>query len=162
MVLTMIDAQPEPCQCGCGGEAKPGKRFIKAHHIVTAEAKEKLSAARKGKPASNRGVPHSQETRAKISAARRGRYWKGDNIGYTEAHHRHDALLPKACAHCGKTYGRLDVALRHDVPAERVRVDATGSDAGKSYSLFVGDYIRLCRSCHKSYDNRHPRAERVA
>jgi hypothetical protein len=44
---------------------------FKAH---TDESKAKLSVAHKGKPANNRGIPHSEETRRKISEALKKRY----------------------------------------------------------------------------------------
>jgi hypothetical protein len=108
------------------------------------------------------------EHRARISAALKGRkkspeharrsglaHFKGDQVGYSAAHKRARAALPRQCAHCGRTSGTLDCALRHDVLPLFVKAEASGRFAGIPYSTKVEDYIRLCRQCHERYDE-HP------
>ena len=51
-----------------GGEGTLG-------HIVSPEARAKIGAARVGKAAPNRGIPHTAATRAKIAAKATGRKW---------------------------------------------------------------------------------------
>lgn len=113
---------------------------------------------RQGQIASERlrGRSVSSQTRQKIAAGQvgeKGHNWRGDAVGYMGAHKRHRAALPRECAHCGRADGRLDVALRNDVPDERL----LGAVRYKRhYSVHAEDYLRLCRSCHNSYDGRVP------
>lgn len=121
----------------------------KMGHEVTAETRIKIGRAVSAALVGRRVSP---ETRRRIAAAQagdRGRNWRGDQVGYGGAHKRHRAVLPKECAHCGKTDGRLDVALRHDAPNDRL---IWCPKRGRWYSVQAEDYLRLCRSCHVRYD----------
>lgn len=72
-----------------------------------------------------------------------------DQLSYSGAHRRMDKLLPRVCAHCGTTTGRLDVAFLHSTPPEYRRISRTGC----SYSASPDYYVRLCRThCHRAYD----------
>jgi hypothetical protein len=130
------------------------------------ESRKKAAAARTGQ-----ALP--VETRAKISeglrasprvAARKevrgpDHYaWKGGS--YTTAHREAGRSLPHVCLGCGKTDGKLDCALKHDAPAENVRVDPRHVTATKTglYSIRPRqDYMRLCQPCHRIYDRLNPR-----
>lgn len=120
---------------------------------LSPECRAKISAAHKG-------IPRTSDQRLRIAAAMTGRTgplsngWKGDAVGYVVAHMRHTLELPRECAHCGKTDGVLDCALRHETPLDRLRADADGTNAGLKFSLDVSDYMRLCRRCHLIYDRR--------
>lgn len=94
----------------------------------------------------------SSTTRDKIAVAQtaeRGFQWRGDQVGYSGAHKRHRAALPMECNCCGATSGRLDVALRHDAPPDRL---VWSPQRERYYSVSTEDYLRLCRSCHLCYD----------
>ncbi len=72
--------------------------------------------------------------------------WKGDNAGYQALHLRLTALFgkPKICAICGNTSAKwYDWA------------NLTGKYAD------ISDYKRMCRSCHRKYDNNRRRKEVV-
>lgn len=99
-----------------------------------------------------RSQPCSDERRARIAASQSGslaHHWAGDAVGYGGAHKRHRALLPRRCESCGSTQGRLDAALRHETPLERLRGCVRRK---RIFSTATADYIRLCRSCHLRYD----------
>jgi hypothetical protein len=121
----------------------------KMGHEVSPETRAKISAS-VSRALVGREV--SEQTRNRIAlkqAGERGHNWRGDQVGYGGAHKRHRAALPQICAHCGTTAGRLDVALSHDTPAERLVWCATRE---RFYSVRSVDYLRLCRSCHIRYD----------
>ena len=65
--------------------------------------------------------------------------WKGDNVSYSALHHWINKKLghPFVCEHCGKSEGRLEWA----------NIDHT-------YRRVLEDWIRLCKSCHRKYDNK--------
>jgi hypothetical protein len=54
--------------------------------------------------------------------------------------------MAAACAGCGAT-GRLETALKPDVPRERLRVE---SGRGRRYSVLASDYRALCLPCHRA------------
>ena len=132
----------------------------------TQESKDKMSAARKGlfteaqrKQISERmkgnknllGHKKSKETIAKFKAthAKNGNLresnspgWKGDNVKYSALHEwvKRYKGTPKECTQCGlddpnKTYHWANIS--HE------------------YSRDLDDFIRMCASCHKYYDNLH-------
>lgn len=101
-----------------------------------------------------RGRHLSSATIARIASAQAGAKsaaWRGDTVGYGGAHKRHRAALPPYCEECGATNEttRIDVALRHDAPVERLLGDVRRR---QMFSLSTDDYVRLCRSCHIRYD----------
>lgn len=124
-------------------------RKFSAEHI------KHLSESHKGKPNPNKGKklpPLSLEARKKISAALKGkpshfprRYgeennkWKGDDVGYTGLHQwvRRKLGKPAHCAYCGR--------------ADRRKYE--WANISKSYRRDLSDWIRLCTSCHRLYDN---------
>lgn len=121
----------------------------KMGHEVSAETRAKISAS---VSRAQLGRPISDATAAKIAAAQagdQGHNWRGDAVGYGGAHKRHRAALPQRCAHCGRSDGRLDAALRHDAPSERL---LWCDKRRRWYSPRTEDYMRLCRSCHLTYD----------
>lgn len=73
--------------------------------------------------------------------------WKGDDAGYQAMHVRvaRERGAPQACARCGTT----DPALTYDW------ANLTGDYAD------ISDYERMCRSCHRRYDNARRRGEEV-
>lgn len=87
----------------------------------------------------------TMETRNKMSIAKLGKIgeesnpWKGDSASYSAIHRwlRRHYGNPKKCAHCGKTDGRLGWANKDH-----------------KYKRNIEEYIGLCASCHKIYDNR--------
>ena len=102
----------------------------------------------------HKGVPKSPQTRARMSAATQGEgnsQWRGDAIGYDAAHKRAKRVLPAACAHADKTCkGILEVAFKHDTHTEFVKIDPA---TGYRYSPRPEDYMRLCASHHRLYDD---------
>lgn len=166
------------CQCGCGHPAPIAKRtntakghikgqpvrLIRGH--FDAETRARISA-------SKRGQTVDPDTRAKISATLTGRtdppevrekkiaaaqrggtspVWVGENASYNTVHNRARLALPQECEHAdGTCRGILEVALRHGLPAEFVRVSERG------HSFYIGarisdGYMRLCRSHHRRHD----------
>lgn len=140
-------------------------------HVPTAEARERSSKAQKGRTFSAehrghlsdsaKGRTMSPEALARFAASRPRREqhprWLGPDAGYTAIHHRAQKLLPRICAHCGTTKGRLDCALRHDADSSLIRTSPKG------LRYFVGDdstegYMRLCAPCHGAYDRLHRHA----
>lgn len=78
-----------------------------------------------------------------------GSNWKGDIVGYEAVHKRATQTLPRQCRACGTTEGRLEVALLHGVPADRVKLD----ERNGPFSIGAKDYVRLCVGCHRRYDS---------
>lgn len=66
---------PQPCACNCGQIARPGKKFVRGHHVrgrtVSAETREKLRQRMLG-------THPSEATRQKLSESHRGQQtWLG-------------------------------------------------------------------------------------
>ncbi len=85
------------------------------------------------------GKKHKQESKDKISGEKNFN-WKGDKAGHHSFHTwvRTRLGTPKKCEHCGTT-------------------DAKFFDwANKSgeYKRDLNDWIRLCRKCHRQYDEQ--------
>ncbi len=79
------------------------------------------------------------------------------SVSYAAAHRRHrQALAGGHCAHCGV----LQVALKADVPAERLLV-GTGRAAGLLYSLESSDYELRCTRHHVLSDSRNRRIRKL-
>lgn len=98
------------------------------------------------------------EVRAKATAASRAVSYRGTEIGYRGAHDRARKVLPKECARGDDTCkGPLQVAFRHDAPAEFVRVYDGPNEKFLGLRYYVGPnvadgYMRLCASHHGRYD----------
>lgn len=147
------------CECGCGEPAPIAKtnrsergwvkgeplRFVFGHAARTPEWRARAARL----VLSRRNRICTPATRAKRSAS----LLNGRDPGYSAVHKRARAVLPRECAHCGATEGRLYVALRHDgSPSARRRATNTPGGCEMSYSLKVEDYLRLCCRCHHEYD----------
>ena len=80
--------------------------------------------------------------------------WKGDSIGYQQAHVRVKTLRKdeNECIHCRATTG-LEWALNWEVvkPSELCYGD-NGHGYELAYSLKTDHYIRLCTGCHRTFD----------
>lgn len=65
--------------------------------------------------------------------------WKGDNVGYVGLHNwvRKWKGTPSLCENCGTTEAKK---------FEWANVD-------HKYNRILEDYIRMCTSCHRKYDN---------
>lgn len=124
--------------------------------------RKKISISTKGRIAWNKNIPHSEETKNKISIANKGRKWKlskytkikqsiskkaeknpnwkGDNITYSSLHNWivRNYGKPKKCSHCSTT---------------NAKKFEWANKSGK-YLRNINDYIRLCVSCHRKYDNK--------
>jgi hypothetical protein len=128
--------------------------------------KKNISAAKKGVPLSpkdrqrtveqlramniaRRGIPRSPEVRAKISQSKAGiatvwqethGCWRGDDVRYGGIHQWLNAQFgkPKECqnSNCLGRSTNFDWALKRGMRHKRKRKN----------------YVRLCRSCHRSYD----------
>jgi len=73
----------------------------KGKYIRTAEIRSKISAARKGKPAWNKGIKHSEETKLKISKAKKGSIpWNKGKKGLYKA--TLETRKKQSIAHLGK------------------------------------------------------------
>jgi hypothetical protein len=123
-----------------------------AGHSLSAERRTAISVQMLGNE-HRKGATLSAEHRAAISRANmgnqhaKGRHHLAETTGYAGAHMRHRQALPRICAFCGRADGPLHVALRRDVPAERLLMED-----GRRYSLRPEDYMRLCAACHVQYD----------
>lgn len=72
--------------------------------------------------------------------------WKGDGAGYNAIHQwiRRQMGSPSFCAHCGtKTAKKFEWA-----------------NISKQYLRRLGDWIRLCSSCHQRFDRSRPKQTR--
>jgi hypothetical protein len=72
---------------------------------------------------------------------------------YNSTHKRHRRTLAPltSCSMPDDTCsGRLEVALRHDAPIERLL--GTTDDRRRFFSLDVADYLVLCANHHRRYD----------
>jgi hypothetical protein len=75
----------------------------------------------------------------------------GERASYAAVHIRHRKMLELVCQQASEECsGRIEVALDHDTPPERL----LGSTDGRRthYSLSPGDYLTLCVTHHKRYD----------
>lgn len=79
--------------------------------------------------------------------------WIGDDAGYGPMHYRaRKLLIGQPCAHEDETCkGRLEVVFNHNTFKEFVRVDVRGT-----FSTQVRDYLMMCTSHHRRYDQRFP------
>lgn len=105
--------------------------------------KKKIGIANKGNTV-NIGRKQSEKTKQKNSESKKGEknpMWKGDDIGKYQRHERIKTKLgePKFCEICK----RIDKKI-YD-----------WSSKNHKYSLEIKDWQRLCRSCHKKYDNQY-------
>ena len=111
------------------------KGLYKKGHIVTQETREKLKRAKLGKH-------QSIEARQKIGFAHTGAKnfsWKGDEASYVAIHIWISKWkgTPKKCERCGTTTAKK---------FEWANID-------HKYRRILDDYIRMCTSCHRLYDN---------
>lgn len=149
---------PEPTTCKlCGGPIRSDN--VLGICLSNPECRRahgrayRQQADRPCKYAKTRGCP--EFARIGSSACREHGNEDRTKIGYSAAHLRADKVLPQECATADETCcGRLEIAFRHDAPAEFVRV-STGNRPGRLY--YVGPnpadgYMRLCCSHHKRMD----------
>lgn len=146
----------------CASEVKSSHRCSKVmsnQRIVSEETKEKLREASKGNK-NALGYRHTEETKAKIGKHSRNkpaRYWlgkkrpeqaeennpnwKGDMVGYHGLHFwvRKHLGKPDACEHCGKS----------GLTGKKIH---WANKSGK-YLRKITDWLRLCVSCHKTFDS---------
>ena len=89
---------------------------------------------RKGETPWNKGKPYPQVAEEKNNK------WKGDDVGYSALHGwvRRHLGTPEVCEHCEKT--GLKKRQIH------------WANKSQTYKREVGDWIRLCASCHRNYD----------
>ena len=102
----------------------------KIGHIVSPSTREKIGIANKGRERLDvTGENHKA--------------WKGADVSYSGLHHWVVRKLgkPTVCEHCGKG-GLKGRAIDW---------------ANKSHKYYrrLDDWIRLCKSCHKAYDNQY-------
>lgn len=75
--------------------------------------------------------------------------WRGDDVNYNSTHARVRRTRGRAaehdCIHCGGAAD--DWAYIHGSPDEKV-------EAGRRFSPSVENYMPLCRTCHRAYDNQ--------
>lgn len=124
----------------------------------TKEHNKKISIAKKGKPAWNKGKKMSKEQKIKISSALLGRKlskehrlkigksekgekhfaWKGENASYRAVHSWISKWKgkPKMCEMCGTI---------KNITYHWANID-------HKYRRVLDDYIRLCVKCHRKYD----------
>jgi hypothetical protein len=134
---------------------------------LSEEHKKKISEALKGKKPKNfqlfrqknkeyiekygepmLGKHHSEEAKIKIGLANKGHKglsginspnWKGDKVGYDGLHDwiQRERGNPQQCEFCGTT-----TAKRYE-----------WANKSHEYKRDLTDWIRLCPSCHKRYDD---------
>lgn len=146
----------------------------------SAETRAKMSTARRGLTQSTttrakradalRGRQHTDEARLAFRAGRRagradaiGYSAALDDIGYSGMHDRLRATLPKVCADCGRTDGRLEVSLNREAlssPDSGVRAEwRSGKYRGRYYTTDARFYSRRCPPCHIRYDRANGRTD---
>lgn len=99
----------------------------------TEESRKKISESLKGIPAWNKGIRGWRE------GADNHKNWKGDNVSYSGLHKWIYRKLgnPSHCIQCGCTGKR-----RYE-----------WANKSGQYKRDLTDWLRLCKSCHKKYDN---------
>lgn len=123
---------------------------MRVGEIHSYETRKKISDANKGRQAWNKGVPMSEEQKQKLRKPRlsiRGEKnyaWKGDRVGYVSLHIwvRRNFGKPTHCEKCG-----ID-----KIPEGKKRF-FDWAIVGTVYTRVRSDWIMLCRSCHKKFDN---------
>ncbi len=90
------------------------------------------------------GTKHTAKQRKKIGDANRGEkngYWKGDAVGYSGLHRWVPKVLgkPDTCEACKKS----------ELSGRQIH----WANKSQKYQRVVSDWLRLCASCHKRYDN---------
>lgn len=71
--------------------------------------------------------------------------WRGEKVGYRAIHNWMETLLgkPSKCDHC-----HITTAKRFD-----------WANVSGQYKRDVSDWLRLCRSCHRKYDDGKRKAK---
>ncbi len=112
---------------------------IYKHNPRILSVRLKISKSTKGKNNHFWGKKHSPETLEKISG-KNSNSWKGDKVGYFALHDwvRKQLGKPKKCEHCG-----ISKAKKFE-----------WANKSGEYKREIGDWIRLCTSCHLKYDYR--------
>lgn len=97
-----------------------------------------MSKYRKGRKLSEYHVKRIRET---IPKDNKSPHWKGDKVGYMGLHNwiRKQLGTPDMCEHCGKT----------NLKSRQIH---WANKSGK-YLRNIEDWLRLCVSCHRKYDN---------
>lgn len=91
-----------------------------------------------------KGTHLSEETKQKLRDRPKGKNivnWKGDFAGYSAMHYwvAREKGKPKHCEHCKRT--------------DKKKYEWANKD--HRYARNTDDYIRLCTSCHRIYDNEN-------
>lgn len=132
-------------------------QFVKGHEPIdknkgrkfSVEHKEKLALAKIGRPG-NHTQKHSLETKRRISKNQIGKHlreenpsWKGDEVGYFGLHSWIQKQLgkPETCEFCDK-----DGLTKHQIH---------WANKSHKYKRDLTDWLRLCVSCHQSYDRAY-------
>lgn len=123
--------------------AEHKKRLSEARKgiVFSREHLKKLSEAKLGAKNNRYGVKLSEEIKKRIGDAQRGdksKKWKGDNAKKMAMHQWIERIMgkPKKCEHCGTT-----AAKKYE-----------WANKNHTYLRDIGDYVRLCTSCHRKYD----------
>ena len=136
--------------------SKLGQKYLNRKRPIpfTKEHKEKIG---KNNARYWTGKSLSKETREKISQSRRGKLlkeknpsWKGDEVGYSGLHVwiRKELGSANKCENPECKYPRI-VNKKYTTKASGYE---WANKSGK-YKRDVNDFIQLCTSCHKKYDN---------
>jgi hypothetical protein len=104
----------------------------KIGHLVSKETRNKISNSLKGHIPWNRGLPG---LKGELNSN-----WKGDKVGYSGIHMwvRQQLGTPSKCETCKTTR-----PTRYH-----------WANKSQKYLRDLTDYIRLCPSCHRKYDNK--------
>jgi len=104
----------------------------KGKYIRTAEIRSKISAARKGKPAWNKGIKHREETKLKISKAKKGSIpWNKGKKGLYKA--TLETRKKQSLAHLGKKMPERSEEWR--VKLSIANLGKQSPNKGKKFSL---------------------------
>lgn len=126
------------------GQASLGNQYAKG-------SKPNSTSFKKGEPSPRKGIrgmmKHTEETKIKMKeSAKRGNknhQWKGDLVTYVPLHTWVARCLekPTKCEHCGKD----------GLTGQQIH----WANKDHKYKRNLKDWIRLCSSCHKKYDNKY-------
>ena len=118
--------------CCCSGK----KVFSRVGIPQSEEAKEKISRAKKGRPARNKGIPQSEEAKEKISRAKKG-------IHPSEETRKKLSEAHKGTHHSEEARQKMSISKKGRLASNRIKISIEGTvfdsitEASKYYNVVI-------------------------